>query len=86
MHDISTNFYKNLRKKSQINTHLFIIIIVIDEKQSEIIKGRLTLFHDYSWASIFMEFVKLHFKDTLWTMFLHVTIKNIVRILTLMNI
>lgn len=49
-------------------------------------KGKTDLFYDYSWASIFMEFVKLHFKDTLWTMFLHVTIKNIVRILTLMNI
>lgn len=52
MHDISTNFYKNLRKKSQINTHLFIIII--DEKQSETLKGRLTYFmiilgHPFLW-------------------------------------
>lgn len=54
MHDISTNFYKNLRKKSQINTHLFLIIIVIDEKQSETLKGRLTYFmiilgHPFLW-------------------------------------
>lgn len=65
MHDISTNFYKNLRKKSQINTHLFIIIIVIDEKQSETLNGRLTYFMIILGHPFFMEFVKLHFKDTL---------------------
>lgn len=60
MHDISTNFYKNFKEKN-ISDKYPLLIIMIDEKQSDILKGRLTVFHDYFGAFIFMELVNFIF-------------------------